>query len=471
MLEISGLDVTIGRTPVLEGVDLHVEPGETVAVVGASGSGKSTLARTVLGLHRQDVRVTAQRLRLGDTDLPAPGSKRWRTVRGHRIGYVPQDPGSSLNPVRRIGAQVREALRHSGSADSEREAGSRLSEVGLSPDFLKRYPHEVSGGQRQRVLIAMALAGRPGLIVADEPTSALDADVADQVLDTLTSQVGRTSGLLLVTHDLTVVERRADRVVVLDGGRVVESSTSERLVSSPSSSAGRALLAAIPGGRRPAPVPEPRDEVLTARSITKRFGSVPALDAVDLTLHRGETVAVVGPSGSGKSTLARVLVGLTAPDSGTVDTRGRVQLVAQNPFTALDPRWTVRRIIAESLRPSLGLTSDQRAVRVREALDDVGLGRGFADRYPNELSGGQSQRVAIARAVAARPAIVVLDEAVSALDVVSQATVLDILARLQREHGTAYVFVTHDRTVAADIAHRTVEVRRGVATELEVVAT
>lgn len=211
--------------------------------------------------------------------------------------------------------------------------------------------------------------------------------------------------------------------------------------------------------------------MLTARSITKRFGSVPALDAVDLTLHRGETVAVVGPSGSGKSTLARVLVGLTAPDSGTVDTRGRVQLVAQNPFTALDPRWTVRRIIAESLRPSLGLTSDQRAVRVREALDDVGLGRGFADRYPNELSGGQSQRVAIARAVAARPAIVVLDEAVSALDVVSQATVLDILARLQREHGTAYVFVTHDRTVAADIAHRTVEVRRGVATELEVVAT
>ncbi|QRY62597.1 ABC transporter ATP-binding protein [Gordonia sp. PDNC005] len=471
MLEISGLDVTVGRTPVLVGVDLQVEPGETVAVVGASGSGKSTLARTVLGLHPAGVRVEARRLRQGDADLPAPGSKTWRTVRGRRIGYVPQDPGSSLNPVRRIGSQVRAALRSSGAADTDREAASRLTEVGLSSEFLKRYPHEVSGGQRQRVLIAMALAGRPGLIVADEPTSALDSDVADQVLDTLTAQVGRTSGLLLVTHDLTVVERRADRVVVLDGGRVVESSTPGVLVSTPSSAAGKALRAAIPGGRRPAPVPEPRKEVLSARSLSKRFGAVAALDAVDLTLHRGETVAVVGPSGSGKSTLARVLVGLTTPDSGAVDTRGRVQLVAQNPFTALDPRWTVRRIIAESLHPSLGLTSDQRADRVRDALDDVGLGRGFADRYPTELSGGQSQRVAIARAVAARPEIVVLDEAVSALDVVSQATVLDILARLQRDHGTAYVFVTHDRTVAADVAHRTVEVRRGVATEVNALLT
>ncbi|NKY49669.1 ABC transporter ATP-binding protein [Nocardia vermiculata] len=473
MLEIEDLNLTFGDTRILREVSLQVQPGEVVAVVGESGSGKSSLARTILGLHRGRIRVAAARLRLDDSELPAPGSRAWRSVRGRRVGYVPQDPGSSLNPVQRIGSQVREALRLCGKPSGEADAVDRLAEVGLAdPSYVRRYPHELSGGQRQRVLIAMALAGRPGLVVADEPTSALDAEVADQVLDALTAQATGGTGLLLITHDLRVAADRAHRVVVLDGGRVVEAAPAEQVLQNPESTAAQALQRAMPGRRGPVAASAPGEPVLRARQLSKRFGAVTALDSAELTVHRGETVAVVGPSGSGKSTLARLLTGLTTADTGHVETTGgRVQLVAQNPLTALDPRWTVERIVAESLHPSLGLTRPQRAQRVREVLDDVGLGADFARRRPHELSGGQGQRVAIARALAPRPALIVLDEAVSALDVVSRATVLDILADLQASHGTAYVFITHDRLVARDIAHRTIEVRGGRVRELSTAET
>ncbi|MFI1459406.1 ABC transporter ATP-binding protein [Nocardia carnea] len=469
MLEIDELNLTFGDTPILREVCLRVQRGEVVAVVGESGSGKSSLARTILGLHPVRAGVDAARLRLDDSDLPEPGARAWRSVRGRRVGYVPQDPGNSLNPVRRMGSQVREALRLSGEPDSETEAAHRLAEVGLTdPSYARRYPHEMSGGQRQRVLIAMALAGRPGLVVADEPTSALDAEVAEQVLDVLTEHTGSGTGLLLITHDLTIAAQRADRVVVLDGGRVVESAPAGRVLGSPESIAAQALQNAVLGRAFPLPAPSPGQPALKARSLTKRFGKVTAVHSADLTVHRGETVAVVGPSGSGKSTLARMLTGLAVPDEGSVELYGgRVQLVSQNPFSALEPRWSVGRIVAESLHPSLGLTRSERSRRVHEVLDEVGLGAAFARRRPHELSGGQSQRVAIARALAPRPAIVVLDEAVSALDVVSRATVLDILGRLQTSHGTAYVFITHDTLVARDIAHRTIEVRAGRVKELE----
>ena len=467
MLEIENLNLAFGDTPILREVSLRVQPGEVVAIAGESGSGKSSLARTILGLHRGRITVDAARLRLGGSELPEPGARAWRSVRGRRVGYVPQDPGNSLNPVRRIGSQVREALRLCGQPDSETEAVQRLAEVGLTdPVYARRYPHEMSGGQRQRVLIAMALAGRPGLVVADEPTSALDAEVAGQVLDALTEHTGSGTGLLLITHDLTIAGQRAHRIVVLDGGRVVENAPADRVLRTPESAAAQALHKAMPGriSTASAALGPP---VLHARSLTKRYGKVTALDSADLTVHRGETVAVVGPSGSGKSTLARVLSGLATADEGTVELHGnRVQLVSQNPFSALEPRWTVDRIVAESLHPTLGLTRAERSRRVLDVLDEVGLGAGFARRRPHELSGGQSQRVAIARALASRPAIVVLDEAVSALDVVSRATVLDILARLQTSHGTAYVFITHDNLVARDIAHRTIEVRAGRVKEL-----
>lgn len=464
MLEVEGLNLSIGSATILHDVNLTVGAGETIAVVGASGSGKSTLARTLLGLHGPGVRLSARSLRLGGDDLPNPGSRAWRSVRGTCIGYVPQDPGSSLNPVRRIGNQVREALRLTGRAADDAAVAGRLAAVGLpEASLVRRYPHELSGGQRQRVLIAMALAGDPDLVVADEPTSALDAAVKDQVLDALTSGIPDGAGLLLITHDLDVAAARADRIVVFDDGRIVESDSAARVLQEPISTAARALKRSLPGGRRPSPVPALREPVLHARSVSKQFGDTTALRDVDLTVHRGETLAVVGPSGSGKSTLARVLVGLTSPDAGKVEVVGkaRIHLVSQNPFSALEPRWTVARIVGEALHPVLGLTAVQRVDRVAEALNEVGLDASFATRRPHELSGGQSQRVAIARALAGRPAVVVLDEAVSALDVVSQARVLDILARLQAVHGTAYVFVTHDRAVAADIAHRTVEVVAG----------
>ncbi|GAB18142.1 putative ABC transporter ATP-binding protein [Gordonia effusa NBRC 100432] len=459
MLEIEALNVSIGDSAILHDVSLSVGAGEKVVVVGASGSGKSTLARTILGLPNGRVRLDAKALRIDGSDLPAPRSRAWRSVRGRRVGYVPQDPGSSLNPVRRIKSQVREALQLTGQPYSDREVALRLAEAGLSdPTISSRYPHELSGGQRQRVLIAIALAGRPGLVVADEPTSALDADVANQVLDVLTSS---GTGLLLITHDLTLVGGRADRVVVFDQGRVVEEAPALSLLSSPSSSAAKALKAAMPGRRVPQPIPEPHEVVLSASNVSVRLGGTTILDEVDVSVHRGETLAVVGPSGSGKSTLARVLTGLTAPTAGTVWRDGRVQLVSQNPFSALDPRWTVERIVAESLHPSLGLSASDRRERVGQALDEVGLGSTFLSRRPSELSGGQSQRVAIARALASHPAAVVLDEAVSALDVVSQARVLDILERLQAVHGISYVFITHNLTVAHDIAHRFVQVNAG----------
>ena len=462
MLDVDGLTVTIAGRRVLNGVGLTVRPGETVAVVGPSGSGKSTLARAILGLHGRRVKSHANRLEVDGIALPKPDARAWGTIRGRRIGFVPQDPATSLNPVRRVGSQVREALTLVGRPNSDREVLARLAESGLDdPQFTRRYPHEMSGGQRQRVLIAIALAGRPGLVIADEPTSALDAEVSGQVLDLLSSQVQDGAGLLLITHDLSIVAGRADRVVVLDEGRVVEEGPAAHLLSGPTSSAAQRLRDAMPGKRIPPPVPETNGVVLAADKVSVQIGDKTILSDIDVAIRRGETVAVVGPSGSGKSTLARVLTGLATPTSGSVTVVGRVQLVAQNPFSALEPRWTVEQIVAESLVPELGLSAAQRRQRVHQVLDEVGLGLAYATRRPHELSGGQNQRVAIARALAPRPPIVVLDEAVSALDVVAQARVLDILEHLRDLHSTSYLFITHDRTVAADIAHRLIEVRAG----------
>ena len=478
-LWIEGLRVEIDDSKILHGVTLKVRAGETVAVVGSSGSGKTTLARTLIGLHRQRIRVDADRLEVAGEPLRPRGWRR--RAEAPRVGYVPQDPGNSLNPVYRVGAQLAEALRAHGIRPHHDLIVERLREVGLDTQLApaaalaRRYPHELSGGQRQRVLIAIALAGRPALIVADEPTSALDATVATRVLDTLVARSRDGAGLLLITHDLAVAASRADRIVVLDGGRMVEDGVADTVLVSPRSDAARELAAALPGRRRRTPMTSDAGIALRATGLTKRFGALRALNQAELTVRRGETVAVVGESGSGKSTLARVLVGLATPDDGSLTLAaadggavrpGRIQLVAQNPFTALDPRWTVERIVAESLARAVDIDDRTRRDRVREVLSEVGLGEQFLTRRPGQLSGGQSQRVAIARALAPWPDIVVLDEAVSALDVVSQAAVLDTLVALQERYGTAMVFITHDLDVAADIAHRIVECRAGRLVEV-----
>ncbi|WP_278265539.1 ABC transporter ATP-binding protein [Nocardia sp. AG03] len=471
--------------PALRGASIEVARGEVVALVGESGSGKSTLAQAVIGLLGEAARIADGRIELGGEQVDPADEKSLRRLRGARVGFVPQDPGLSLNPVRRIGDQVAEALRVHRLAD-RRGAAVRalalLEEVGLDRPSVraKQYPHELSGGQRQRVLIAIALACGPELIVADEPTSALDATVARQVLDRLAERIAaRGTAVLLITHDLAVAAERADRIVVLEQGEVVESGPTAQVLARPAHPYTQRLLAASPAlaptGFRP-PRPRAQTPLLSVRDLRKRFhaGGITAVDDVAFSLDRGETLALVGESGSGKSTTARIAVRLTEPDRGTVTFDGhdltgarrgrlralrrRFQVVYQNPYSSLDPRWRVGEIVAEPLR-AYGVAD--RPARVRELLEQVALPADFAERRPAELSGGQRQRVAIARALALRPDLLVLDEPVSALDASVQAQILDLLDALQTELSLGYLFISHDLAVVRQISDRVAVMRHG----------
>ncbi|MEV6280538.1 ABC transporter ATP-binding protein [Nocardia sp. NPDC051832] len=480
------------REPVtaLAGVSLTLARGEVVALVGESGSGKSTLGHAVLGLLGSSAEITDGTLTF---DGQHAGDERaWRRLRGARIGFVPQDPGLSLNPVRRVGDQVAETLLVHGLAE-RREARERavrlLGDAGLDRPELRaaQYPHELSGGQRQRVLIAAALIAEPDLIIADEPTSALDATVARRVLDQLTAQTtARGTAVLLITHDLAVAAERADRLIVLNGGEIVETGPTAELVAAPQHPYTRRLLAAspslapFPGFRSPPAAPAP--PLLAVGAVRKRFhakagGAVTAVDGVGFELRRGETLSLVGESGSGKSTTARIAVRLTAADSGTVTFDGadltqargarlralrqRFQIVYQNPYASLDPRWRVSTIVEEPLRAYGVGDRAARRDRVRELLDQVALPEHFGRRRPAELSGGQRQRVAIARALALRPELLVLDEPVSALDASIQAQILELLDRLQTELGLSYLFISHDLAVVRRISDRVAVMRHG----------
>ncbi|WP_442965829.1 nickel ABC transporter ATP-binding protein NikE [Pseudonocardia sp. HH130630-07] len=475
-----------------------------MAVVGESGSGKSTLAHAVLGLLPGTGTVTAGTVALGDRELTGLPEAAYRTVRGSRIGLVPQDPGVALNPVQRIGAQVAEVLRTHGLAD-RRSAPDRavalLGRAGLPDPAVRagQFPHELSGGMRQRVLIAIAIAADPALIVADEPTSALDATVARRILDhldTLRRDLG--TAVLLVTHDLAVATDRADRIVVVRDGRVVEQGTPAELLAGAGEEYTRELLTAAPGLAAVAPVPPPSalpaaTPVAEVRDLVKEF-PLPrrrgewrrrtrrAVDGVSFTVAPGETLALVGESGSGKSTTARLLLRLEDPTSGRVlldgadvtavrgeawrALRRRAQLIYQNPYASLDPRFAVRDIVTEPLRAFGAGTAAEQTARAAELVDRVALPAGVLDRRPAELSGGQRQRVAIARALALSPALVVCDEPVSALDVSVQARVLELLAELQRRDGLSYLFISHDLAVVRQVAHRTGVLHDGRLREL-----
>ncbi|RJO69117.1 ABC transporter ATP-binding protein [Nocardia panacis] len=488
-----------GPIAALSGVSLTIRRGEVVALVGESGSGKSTLAQAVIGLLGHNAEVGGGAITFDGRVLDTGSERIMREIRGARIGFVPQDPGLSLNPVRRIGDQVAEALlvhRRINPRGARRRAVELLAEAGLDHPDLRagQYSHELSGGQRQRVLIAAALACAPDLIIADEPTSALDATVARRVMDRLTERTAaRGAAVLLITHDLAVAAERAHRLVVLSGGEIVESGPTARILAEPAHPYTRRLLAAAPSlngfteyrpARAVAGAP-----LLALNGIHKRFplrdgastaaggGAITAVDGVDLTLHPGETLALVGESGSGKSTTARIALRLTDADRGTVVFEGgdltkvrgerlralrrRFQVVYQNPYAALDPRWRVGAIVEEPLRAyGVGERAERRA-RVRELLEQVALPADFAARRPAELSGGQRQRVAIARALALRPALLVLDEPVSALDASVQAQILDLLERLQRELALSYLFISHDLAVVRRIADRVAVLRAG----------
>ncbi len=470
------------RAAVVHGVSFTVEPGEVVALVGESGSGKTSTAQAVIGLLAENGRIDSGTIHLNGEDISRWSSRRLRNIRGAVVSLVPQDPGNSLDPVMTIGAQVRETLEIHGRLDrreADRQVIELLTSVGLSEPALRirQYPHELSGGMKQRVLIAIAIALRPALIIADEPTSALDVTVQRRILD-LINDLRREYGtsVLLVTHDLAVAADRSDRIIVLQGGRIQEQGRTEDVLAAPQNAYTRKLLSDAPSlaTARPRPPIEPgRPIAVTVRNLVQDFPlqsgkTFRAVDDVSFTVARGTTHAVVGESGSGKTTTIRAIAGFQKPTGGEIRVgdldvrslrseelrqfRRKVQLVYQNPWGSLDPRQTVQAIVEEPLLNFDPLPRDQRQARVRAMIDRVGLPAALLSRSPHALSGGQRQRVAIARALVLEPDVVVLDEAVSALDVTVQAQILTLLAELQRDLGLTYVFVSHDLAIVRQIA-------------------
>ncbi|NJA60251.1 ABC transporter ATP-binding protein [Streptomyces sp. NEAU-H3] len=474
VLDLSGVSVAYGTRTVLHGIDLRLAPGQVLAVLGASGSGKSTLAQAVLGLLPPGGRVTAGRVTVAGHDITALAPHRLRALRGTVTGLVPQDQAVSLDPLVRVGAQVTETLRAHRLVD-RREAARRavplLGEAGIeAPGPLARaYPHALSGGQRQRVLVAGAFAARPPLVVADEPTSALDATVRRRVMDRFAALVAaHGTAVLLVTHDFRLARERADQVAVLADGRLVESGPAARVLDRPAHPYTRRLMGA--GRRVAARGTAPRASgtpVVRARDLVKEYRRdgrrVRAVDGVGFTVREGEFFALVGESGSGKSTTARLVTGLTAPTSGTVEHAPapvRPQLVQQSPYAAFDPRWTVRRIVEEPLR-ARHVPGARRRARLRELLALVGLDEELLARRPRELSGGQRQRVALARALAPEPRLLVCDEPVSALDPVARERVVHLLERLRTELGLTCLFVSHELDVVRRLCDRVAVMRDG----------
>jgi peptide/nickel transport system ATP-binding protein len=479
-----------GPVQAVQEASLSVWPGETVAIVGESGSGKSTLTAAINRLLPTNGSVTQGSITFNGRDLQALSERQMNKVRGREIGLVPQDPMSNLDPLMPLGKQIAEVFTLHGVARGKAakvKSIELLDRVGIpnAAGRYSQYPHEFSGGMRQRVLIAMGLACQPKLLIADEPTSALDVTVQKAVLDQLaelTASMG--TAVLLVTHDLALAAERADRVIVMHRGRIVEVGTTSQVLSAPTDEYTKRLMAAAPSFGTKSLVSESpndisSDDVMRVEGLSKRYAfrtgmlgrrtQLTAVDDISFSVPRGKTVGIVGESGSGKSTTARMLLLLEASSAGKVEFEGdlvtgikggdlmtfrrRAQPVFQNPYAALDPRYTIGEAIQEPLDVHKIGTKAQREARVEELLTQVALDPGSVDRYPHELSGGQRQRVAIARALSLGPDVVVLDEAVSALDVIVQAQILDLLVSLQRELGLTYVFISHDLAVVRMLCH------------------
>ena len=526
-LHVAFRDEKKNIVPAVRGASLTVYPGQTVAIVGESGSGKSTTAHAIIDLLPGSGHVTGGEILFEGEDIVKADKSAILALRGSSIGLVPQDPMSNLNPLWKVGTQIKEALVANGVATGEaadKRVVELLEEAGL-PDAARRalqYPHEFSGGMRQRALIAMGLAARPRLLIADEPTSALDVTVQKQILDHIDHLSDTLDvAVLLITHDLGLAAERADHLVVMYKGQVVESGPAleilqdprhpytQRLVSSAPSLASQRLSSghardeirekarvaakelAAEIAQNPDELGEGSDDVIVVENLTKVFklrGDRPgqsidfkAVDDVSFTLRRGSTMAIVGESGSGKSTVARMVLELLQPTSGRVlfdgvDVRGLkgkellrlrrlMQPVFQNPYASLDPLYSIYQSIEEPLRTHKIGTSKEREDRVRELLDKVSLPISLMRRFPGELSGGQRQRVAIARALALQPEVVICDEAVSALDVLVQAQILELLNDLQAELGLSYLFITHDLAVVRQIADDVLVMQDGKVVE------
>lgn len=512
-LEVKNLNVSFGANHVVHDVSFDLAPGSCLALVGESGSGKSVTARSLIGLAGKRSKVSAQTLAFKGQDLLSLNQRAWRNVRGKDMGFILQDALTSLDPLRKIGREIDDALRiHtrlSPTARAERVI-ELLTSVGLDDPALRagQLSGELSGGMRQRALIASAIALEPGLIIADEPTTALDATIAAQVLDLLGTLRQQGSGMLLISHDLAAVSRVADQIAVMQNGRIVETGSTEQVLGDPQHPYTQRLLAAVPAGKPrharlslqpPAAVAaqestpqvsaipaEPRYPVLTAQNLSKSFkmphgANFTAVHKASFELLPGKTLGVIGESGSGKTTTARMVLGLLKPDNGAVTLFGspwsklsevqrrplRQQLGAiyQDPLSSFDPRFTVGQLLADAL--SFGATRNPRKylARINELLNLVGLESEFVTRNPATLSGGQRQRLAIARALAPNPSVLICDEPVSALDVSIQAQVLDLLDDLQQRLGLSYVFITHDLSVVRHMSDDVVVMRKGTIVE------
>ncbi|MCA1305444.1 ABC transporter ATP-binding protein [Microbacterium esteraromaticum] len=520
LLQVSGLAVDFttmdGVVHAVEGVDLEIAPGETVAIVGESGSGKSTTAMAVIGLLASGGRVADGSIRLDGRELVGASESEMQKIRGRDIGMVPQDPMSNLNPVAKIGTQVAETLLAHGLAtrsDVKQKVVEALSAAGL-PDperRAKQYPHELSGGLRQRALIAIGLACRPRLLIADEPTSALDVTVQQTILDQLgemTRELG--TAVLLITHDLGLAAERAQRVVVMHRGGVVEQGNARQILENPQHAYTQSLVSAAPSIAAARLQPEVFEGAQVAESAEADAGAATpegseaaniveieglrkvypvrgraddfiAVDDVSLAIPRGKTVAIVGESGSGKTTTARMLLKLIEPTAGTIrfegrdiqsfdkaqdrEFRQRVQPIFQDPYSSLNPMFTIGRLIGEPLEFYKRGNRAERRARVLKLLDDVALPASMMQRYPSELSGGQRQRVAIARALALSPDLIVCDEPVSALDVLVQDQILTLLGDLQKEYGLSYLFISHDLAVVRLISDYVCVMKDGALVE------
>jgi peptide/nickel transport system ATP-binding protein len=489
---------------VVSGVSFDLLPGQCVAIVGESGSGKSVTARSIVGLAGRNAVVEADALEIHHEDVRGFTARQWRRIRGRDIGFVLQDALVSLDPLRPVGREIAEALRIHGWGDRQarrQRVLDLLTRVGVPLPQLRarQRPDQLSGGLRQRALIASAIALDPDIVIADEPTTALDVTVQAQVLVQLERMKERGASVVLISHDLSVVARLADHILVMRGGEVLEQGPIGEVLGAPQHDYTRALIAAVPSeatrGRAltpgtevtAAPVDaEPGEIVLEATGLVKRFhtadGTVTrAVDGVSFSLRAGETLGIVGESGSGKSTTARLALGLEDVDGGEVRLLGtpwaplperrrralrpRIAVVYQDPLSSFDPRWNVERILVDALRGERFATTAARQERLRELLDQVGLPHEVLGRFPLRLSGGQRQRVAIARALAPRPSVIVLDEAVSALDVTIQAQILDLLVALQRRSGVAYLFISHDLGVISHLSDRVLVMKDGVVVE------
>ncbi|MEI7311065.1 ABC transporter ATP-binding protein [Pectobacterium carotovorum] len=518
LLRVENLSVTFpspfGPIRSVKNLSFQVNAGEILALVGESGSGKSVTARTLVGLSGEGVDVQANAIELtrhdgSQCDLRYLTDRDWRAIRGREIGFVLQDALVSLDPLRKIGQEVSEPILTHRLLPREQipaRVAELLTKAGI-PDPENRaaqYPHELSGGLRQRALIASALAAGPQLLIADEPTTALDATVQKQVLKVFTALAQAGHGVLLITHDLAVVADVADRVIVMQHGALVESGEARQILSAPTHPYTRKLLAAIPtastrgkwlagveplqSGIAPSAASLAANHAstdaiaLTADRIAVSFkrpdGSrMQAVNQVSLQIKRGETLGIVGESGSGKTTLGKVILALQKPDSGEIrladhawstltererrPLRARIQTITQDPLSSFDPQFTVAQILNQPLRLRRDLSDDEKQRRILTLLEYVGLTPDLLTRRPTALSGGQRQRVSIAQALASDPEILICDEPVSALDVTTQAQVLDLLVALQRQLGLTMLFISHDLGVVQHMSHRIAVMKDG----------